>query len=88
MYKDGAENKTYTKSTPQLLDCYEYMDFWVSWDLGGTIRVGKGRILNQGQFFNWTDSSPWFIHMVGLTTQDSISGNFIASEDSGMECIQ
>ena len=52
-------------NTPQILDCYNFVKFWVSWS--GGVKVGQGRF-GHGQFLEWPEGPSVSIAAVSLAS--------------------
>ena len=75
---DGQMTQT---STPNILSCNLYRQFWINWDLG-SIKVGKG-IPNEDQFLEveYTVSS---VTVFGVSTEHEVVGDWRFSRDEGI----
>jgi len=70
-------------STPAILQCEEFVDFWIRWQSnGGTITVGKG-VIDVGVFLKYDDSDPHPVHAVSISTAQNNTGSWQLSTDAG-----
>ncbi|CAG2198492.1 unnamed protein product [Mytilus edulis] len=61
------EQLVYLSYKTDLLDCYTYKNFWISWEKG-RIRVGSGNTLNDNVFLLYDDMCPFAIQEVMIST--------------------
>lgn len=68
-----SETEQASANTPDILDCFEFRKFWISWSSG--IKVGQG-LFGHGQFLEWNPDPPMIpVVAVGLSTVGSTPSN-------------
>lgn len=72
------------QKTPDILDCSNFVDFWISWERGN-ITVGNGTLLNEGVFMYYDDSAaPHVVTSVSFTGEaETVEADWEFSRDSG-----
>ena len=67
---------SFQMDTPDILDCGEFRQFWVSW-LDGDVRVGRGAVVGEDELMAWKDTSqPHSVNSVGLSTATGSAGTY------------
>ena len=65
------------------LNCQEYREFWVSWNLG-IIEVGSGLTVGKNKFLNYSDSSAYEVNDISIRTPLGVNGSWEINCESGV----
>ena len=66
------EKSKYTHFEKYILSSTEFRPFWILW-IGGIIKVGKGDVVDNNIFLEWTDTS--FTDVTSVTIYSGSNGN-------------
>ncbi|CAC5365811.1 unnamed protein product [Mytilus coruscus] len=61
--------------TPNILNCTVYLPFWISWEVGD-VKLGKGLVVGENVFGNWTNSHHFNVRSIGVLTDVSTLGKW------------
>ena len=74
------------KETKGLMECDNYLSFWVSWS-SGRIEVGKGSMYGEKPIMSWIDPNPHSVNAVSVATGWGSQGEFLYREPEGRVII-
>jgi hypothetical protein len=79
-YSSGGEVQKV--STPNIMDCYNYKAFWVSW-AGHRLKVGEGAAIGQRMFLDWVDPEERLFQGLTVSTWGDAAGWWELSYTAG-----
>lgn len=80
IYKTLPNETTFDAST-NIFTCSP-KSLWVTW-ADGTISVGEGSDVNQGQLFTWTDTQPYAVNALAMASRDVNTVTWTLRRESG-----
>ena len=73
-----------TNSTPNILNCNEAREFWISWRGNNKMELGKGPTLYQNQIISFQDKKRWVATASFASKRVVDAAQWEFPEDAGM----